>query len=202
MTERHDTARHRAAAVGASRRLGSAIALLAAAVLAGALATGGTYALLSSSTTAAAGTVRSGSAQLVVTATGPVDLQGLVPGSSVVTSVLLRNEGTVPLALSGAATDLSAAWDAGPDRSSGASLDELRLRITPVDRVADCRAGLGGLTQYLRAWATPTPTGDVLAQGASRPYCVEVLLDADAPTIVQGAVDGLTLTVAGTQVRS
>ena len=201
MTERRDTARHRAVPASASRRLAVAIALLTAAVLAGALATGGTYALLSSSTTAPAGTVRSGSAKLVVTPTGSVDLQGLVPGSSVVTSVLLRNDGTVPLALSGAATDLSAAWDDGPARSSGASLDELRLRITPVDRAADCRAGLGGLTQYLRAWATPTPTGDVLAKGASRPYCVEVLLDADAPTIVQGAVDGFTLTVTGTQVH-
>lgn len=201
MTARRATARHRAVPVGAVRRLGVAIALLTAAVLAGALATGGTYALLSSSATAPAGTVRSGTAKLVVASTGSVDLQGLVPGASVVTSVVLRNDGTVPLSLSWAAADLSAAWDDGPGRSSGASLDELRLRVTPVDRAADCRAGLGGPTRYLRAWATPTATGDVLAKGASRPYCVEVLLDADAPAIVQGAVDGATLVATGTQVR-
>lgn len=201
MTARRDTARHRAAPVGAVRRLGVAIALLTAAVLAGALATGGTYALLSSAAAAPAGTVRSGSAKLVVVPTGSVDLKGLVPGASVVTSVQLRNDGTVPLSLGWTATDLSAMWDDGPDRSSGASLDELRLRVTPVSRAADCRAGLTGTTQYLRAWATPRSAGDVLPAGASRTSCVEVLLDADAPAIVQGAVDGFGLTVTGTQVR-
>jgi len=201
MTARRDTARHRAAPVGAVRRLLVATALLTAAVLAGVLATGGTYALLSSAAPAPAGTVRSGTAQLGVTATTPTDLTGLVPGSSVVTRVVLANGGHVPLALSWAATDLAAAWDAGPDRSSGASLDELRVRVTPVAPTEACRAGLTGPTRYLRAWATPAATGEVLAPGASRASCVEVLLDADAPAIVQGAVDGFTLVASGTQVR-
>jgi len=202
MTARRSTARHRAAPVGALRRLWIGTAVLTGAALAGALATGGTYALLSSSAPAPAGTVRSGTAYLGVESPPVVRLQGLVPGGSTTSATTMRNGGQVPLAITVAATDVTAAFDDGPGSTgTGASLDELRLRVTPVAATADCRAGLSGTTQYLKAWATPTTVGGPLAQGVARTFCLEFLLDEDAPSFVQGGVDGFTLRVTGTQVR-
>jgi len=203
MTARRSTVRHRAAPAGALRRLWAVTAVLAGAALAGALATGGTYALLSSSVPAPAGTVRSGSAALAVESSPVVRLQGLVPGGTTTNATTMRNVGDVPLSVTVAAADVTAAFDDGPGSTGqGASLDELRLRVTPVAATADCRPGLAGTTQYIRAWATPTTVGAPLAKGVARTFCLEFLLDEDAPSFVQGGVDGLTFRVTGTQVRS
>jgi hypothetical protein len=77
----------------------------------------------------------------------------------------------------------------------------LTLRFTTVSSTAKCTAGLTGASGRLAAFDTGTGSF-TLPAGASGIGCVEVVLDADAPQTVAGAVTDFTLSVTGTQASA
>ena len=85
---------------GPVRRLTRATLAVAAGLVLALLATGGTYAYLSRSTTTGGATVTAGTAGFTVATGAAVSLTGLYPGSASYGSYTLTNTGDVPLALS------------------------------------------------------------------------------------------------------
>lgn len=157
---------------------------------------GSTYALWNGTASTQASTVRSGTATLVVSPLTAMYATPLAPGRSTTGSFSVRNSGTVPLGIRMQTTTLHVAYASVPD---SAVLDELTLRLAPVGRAADCRAGLGGYAA--RPAAFDTGSGYyTLPVGASATGCFEMVLDADAPQTVSGAVTDFTVTITGTQV--
>ncbi|PYY37407.1 TasA family protein [Curtobacterium sp. MCPF17_046] len=170
---------------------------LAAAVSAAVMGSGSTYALWNSSAETDAVTIRSGTATLAVTAMRVTDAAPLAPGTSTTGTFTVRNTGTVPLSIRLALTGAKVAYV--PSVPDAAVLDELTVRLAAVARASDCRAGLGGYSA--RPTAFDTGSGYyTLPVGVTGTACVEVVLDADAPQTVSGAVTDFTLTVTGTQV--
>ncbi|PZE35352.1 TasA family protein [Curtobacterium sp. MCPF17_031] len=169
---------------------------LVLAVAAAVVGSGGTYALWNSTSETPASTVRSGTAALAVAPLTAMYRTPLAPGRSTTGTFSVRNSGSVPLAIRTQVTTLHVAYASVPD---SAVLDELTLRLAPVARAADCRPGLGGYAA--RPAAFDTGSGHfTLPIGASATGCLEMVLDADAPQTVSGAVTDFTVTITGTQV--
>jgi predicted ribosomally synthesized peptide with SipW-like signal peptide len=189
------TGRHRA-----PRRLRWVWALgvaLVTAVAAAVVSSGSTYALWNSSAETEGVTVRSGTATLAVTAIAVGAPAPLAPGTSTTGTFTVRNSGTVPLSVRLALTGTKVAYV--PSVPAAAVLDELTVRLSSVARASDCRPGLSGYSA--RPAAFDTGSGySTLPVGDTGTACVEVVLDADAPQTVAGAVTDFTLTVTGTQV--
>jgi hypothetical protein len=184
------------------RRVWAGTGVIAVAVGVGLAATGGSYALWSSTAPAPAGVVRTGTAALVIGQAAGLSSTGLLPGTSAVGSFSVTNRGVVPLTVSVSTASVRAAYD-GP--VAGASLDELRLRVASLPTGATgatCVSALDGVAASRLATFTADGVVPRLAPGASATLCVEVLLDADAPQTVQGAVDDWSVRVTGTQVTS
>lgn len=195
----HPGARHAAPRRGALRRVWAATAVVVGAVALGLVATGGSYALWSSSAPArVGGVVTTGTAALAVSQATGLSSRGLLPGTGAAGSLVLRNTGVVPLSVAATTDDVRAAFD-GP--TAGASLDELRLRAAPLPAGGSCASALADVAPSrlvgFRADVLPR-----LEPGSSATVCVEVLLDADAPQTVQGGVGDWSVSLEGTQVAS
>ncbi|TWX40399.1 hypothetical protein ES689_02765 [Frigoribacterium sp. ACAM 257] len=194
------TARHAAPRRGVLRRVWTGTAVLGGAVALGLAATGGSYALWSSSAPGrTTGIVTTGTAALAVTQPTGLTSTGLLPGTSAVGSFSLTNRGVVPLAATVTTTGARGMYD-GP--VSGASLDELQLRVAARPAGGTCASALSGAAAARLVGFRAPDLLPRLEPGASATICVEVLLDADAPQSVQGAVDSWSVRVVGTQVVS
>jgi predicted ribosomally synthesized peptide with SipW-like signal peptide len=170
---------------------------LVAAVATAVVGSGSTYALWNDSAETDGVTIQSGTATLAVTPMDVRDPAPLAPGSSTTGTFTVRNSGTVPLSVRLALTGTKVSY--APSVPAAAVLDELTVRLSAVARATDCRAGLGGYGA--RPTAFDTGSGYyTLPVGITGTACVEVVLDADAPQTVAGAVTDFTLTVTGTQV--
>ena len=197
---RHAAARRGVPGRGALRRVWTGTAVLAAAVGLGLAATGGSYALWSSAAPArTTGTVTTGTATLAVTQQTGLTSTGLLPGTSAVGSFSLANRGVVPLAVTITTAGARAMYD-GP--VAGASLDELQLRVAVQPVGGTCASALSGAAASRLVGFRAADVLPRLEPDASATVCVEVLLDADAPQSVQGAVDTWSVRVVGTQVTS
>lgn len=153
-----------------------AAVVLAIAVSLGLVGTGGTYAYLNSSVTAApATTISAGTASLAV-GTQSLNWSALAPGKSVTGTFTITNTGDVPLVLSAtiAATMIPAAT-ANPFTIS----------------VANGACPSSGV---------PTGTlNSTVAKGATTNACLVVTLPADAPANAQSASAAITATISGMQ---
>lgn len=179
------------------RRLWPVGLALGTAVLVAVVGSGGTYALWDRSASTRASTVRSGTATVVVSPLTAMYRTPLAPGDSTTGTFSVRNTGSVPLSIRLSLTGTKVAY-AG-DVPAAAVLDELTLRLSAVGRASDCRSGLGGYSA--RPAAFDTGSGYyTLPVGVAGTACLEMVLDADAPQSVAGAVTDFTLTVTGTQV--
>lgn len=191
------TGRHRAA-----RRhrwiLPVALALVVA-VATALLGVGGTYALWNGTASTAATTVKSATATITVGTLSTMNTTVLAPGTGVTGTFAVKNTGSIPLSMRVATTSTKVA--SATNASSAAVLGELTLRLTNVSSAAACTAGLSGASGRLAAFDTGS-SSFTLQPGASSVGCVELVLDADAPQSVSGAVTDFTLTVTGTQVSA
>ncbi|MBF4602698.1 MULTISPECIES: TasA family protein [Curtobacterium] len=191
------TGRHRAA-----RRhrwiLPVALALVVA-VATALLGVGGTYALWNGTASTAATTVKSATATITVGTLSTMNTTVLGPGTGVTGTFAVKNTGSIPLSMRVATTSTKVA--SATNASSAAVLGELTLRLTNVSSAAACTAGLSGASGRLAAFDTGSGSF-TLQPGASSVGCVELVLDADAPQSVSGAVTDFTLTVTGTQVSA
>lgn len=191
------TGRHRAV-----RRHGwippVALALVVA-VATALLGVGGTYALWNGTASTAATTVKSATATITVGTLSTMNTTVLGPGTGVTGTFAVKNTGSIPLSMRVVTTSTKVA--SATNASSAAVLGELTLRLTNVSSAAACTAGLSGASGRLAAFDTGS-SSFTLQPGASSVGCVELVLDADAPQSVSGAVTDFTLTVTGTQVSA
>lgn len=177
---------------GARAVLGTT-AVIAAGVLVGVAAAGGTYAFWNESITAEGDSVSTGSIALTVDEKATLkvddlDFSGLYPRSSVVrgTPLTVANGGTVPLSVS---------WTGTAVESGNSDLaSSLVVSLRPAT-AATCST-------------TPpaTPLSTTLSPLALDPdesdeLCLEVRLDESAPSSVRKATGTITLTLTGEQVR-
>lgn len=191
------TGRHRA--VRHHRWIGPVALALVVAVATALLGVGGTYALWNGTASTAATTVKSATATITVGTLSTMNTTVLGPGTGVTGTFAVKNTGSIPLSMRVATTSTKVASAA--NASSAAVLGELTLRLTNVSSAAACTAGLSGASGRLAAFDTGS-SSFTLQPGASSVGCVELVLDADAPQSVSGAVTDFTLTVTGTQVSA
>ncbi len=179
----------------AIRRMLGTTAVFGVAILASLSVTGASYALWNAETVVNASTVSSGNVGLTVNGTAnfaipSLDATRLGPGQSVTTPLTLTNTGTTPLAASvGSVSVLSQTH--GMDA-------HLTLRLTPS---ATCSAGLPNGVSGTLAVFTTAASPYVLAAGESMTLCLEVTLDASAPSSVRGGTASFRMNVDAVQVR-
>lgn len=191
------TGRHRA--VRRHRWIPPVALVLVVAVATALLGVGGTYALWNGTASTAATTVKSATATITVGTLSTMNTTVLGPGTGVTGTFAVKNTGSIPLSMRVATTSTKVA--SATNASSAAVLGELTLRLTNVSSAAACTAGLSGASGRLAAFDTGS-SSFTLQPGASSVGCVELVLDADAPQSVSGAVTDFTLTVTGTQVSA
>lgn len=191
------TGRHRA--VRRHRWIPLVALALVVAVATALLGVGGTYALWNGTASTAATTVKSATATITVGTLSTMNTTVLGPGTGVTGTFAVKNTGSIPLSMRVATTSTKVA--SATNASSAAVLGELTLRLTNVSSAAACTAGLSGASGRLAAFDTGS-SSFTLQPGASSVGCVELVLDADAPQSVSGAVTDFTLTVTGTQVSA
>lgn len=153
-----------------------AAAILAITVSLGLVGTGGTYAYLNSSVTAAPGsTISAGTAALTV-GSQTLNWTALAPGKSVTGTFTITNTGDVPLTLSATiAATMTPAATANP------------FTITVANGACP---------------ASGVPSGTLnstLAAGATTSACLVVTLPANAPANAQSASAAITATISGVQ---
>ncbi|QAV70274.1 hypothetical protein ESZ53_07360 [Salinibacterium sp. UTAS2018] len=153
-----------------------ALAIVAIAVSIGLVGTGGTYAYLNASATAAPGaTVTAGTAGLKVSSQA-LNWSALAPGKTVTGTFTVTNTGDVPLVLSAA----------------------IAAKMTPS-------SATNPFTITVANGACPTsgvPSGTLnstVAAGASTSACLVVALPANAPASAQSASAAITATISGVQ---
>ncbi|MBF4585404.1 TasA family protein [Curtobacterium sp. VKM Ac-2887] len=191
------TGRHRAAR--RHRWIPPVALALVVAVATALLGVGGTYALWNGTASTAATTVKSATATITVGTLSTMNTTVLGPGTGVTGTFAVKNTGSIPLSMRVATTSMNVAY--ATNASSAAVLGELTLRLTNVSSAAACTTGLSGASGRLAAFDTGSGSF-TLQPGASTVGCVELVLDADAPQSVSGAVTDFTLTVTGTQVSA
>lgn len=196
---RRTHARHRAPR--RARWVWPAVLALVVAVGTTLLGTGGTYALWNGSASTSTTSVKSGTAAITVGTLSAMNTAVLGPGTSTTGTFTVKNTGTIPLSMRVQTTSTKVSYATGT--TDQAVLGELTLRLSVVASATDCRAGLGGASARLAAFDTGSGYY-TLPAGASGSGigCVEVVLDADAPQSVSGAVTDFTLTITGTQVAA
>ena len=181
------------------RSLLLAVPVLLAVVLGGLLGTGGTNALWTSAASTQGATVRSGTATIAVSPLSAMNTAVLGPGTSTTGTFTVRNTGSVPLSMRVAVTATKVSY--ADESTTQGVLGELTLHLSAVGAASGCRAGLGGASARLAAFDTGSGYY-TLPSNARATACVEVVLDADAPQAVSGAVTDFTLTVTGVQVAA
>ncbi|MFB2554467.1 hypothetical protein [Herbiconiux liangxiaofengii] len=176
----------------AAKRLLTTTILTGAAVVLAVAAAGTTSARLTSAAAVAGAVVRSGTAQLDVTAPLGLGTGGLYPGASVTGSAVLTNGGQVPLSLG-----VSGLAFPGPATAFSGSLT---VGLSIVDTGATCPAVSTTWTGTATA-ATATDLGVRVAPGGAKRLCVSVSLAVSAPAAANGSTPAsFTLGIDGRQV--
>jgi predicted ribosomally synthesized peptide with SipW-like signal peptide len=169
-------------------------ALLTAAIVAGVLASGGTFAYLNSSVALPTATIHAGTATLA-TSGSPLSLTGFYPGDLESAAFTVTNTGTVPLALTVASLT--------PPTANVVS-QNLALRVDITATASACTSGSG-------LPATPTWQGtfaswaagslaSTLAVGASATVCLSATLSNATPASAQGlSSNSFGVTIGGVQ---
>ncbi|SEE96812.1 TasA family protein [Ruania alba] len=168
-------------------------AMVAAGLVVGAAATGGTYAFWNDSVTADATNVNTGSIEMTLDektalTVDDLDFAGLYPGGSVVrsTPVTIANEGSVPLSVNWEGTTV--------ESSNGDFASSAIVSLRPATGTT--------CTTTPRGTALPTTLSPLsLDPGETDELCLEVRLDESAPASVREATAVITLTLTGEQVR-
>jgi len=171
------------------------LAALMAALFVGVIATGGTYALWNKSADIAGGTVKAGSASLVISSPLSMSSTLLYPGLTTYGAFVVTNTGTVPL-------QLSVQSLTGVTATPFSQSLTVAVAIAPAvgATVADCPS----LASYPWSRISTSPTagdlGSTLNAGASTTLCVSTALASNAATTAQGqGIPGFSLTIGGTQ---
>jgi len=177
------------------RSILKALATLMAALFVGVIATGGTYALWNKSADIAGGTVKAGSASLVISSPLSMSSTLLYPGLTTYGAFVVTNTGTVPL-------QLSVQSLTGVTATPFSQSLTVAVAIAPAvgATVADCPS----LASYPWSRISTSPTagalGATLNAGASTTLCVSTALASNAATTAQGqGIPGFSLTIGGTQ---
>jgi len=165
---------------------------IAAGVVVSVLAAGGTYAILNDQVTISPATITSGTVGLTVTQAGGMNVTGLVPGASVVSTFTASNTGNADLSVAVTTTTLTSQE---LDLAS-----HLSLKLAPVDGVAACTAAVAGGAQGPLIGFTSTTNPVVIGDKTSQLYCLVATLSPSAPVGVQGGTAGFTLNLEGLQV--
>lgn len=176
-----------------SSLLGTAAAI-SAAVCVAVLATGGTYALLNSTTSVPGASIRSGAAALALAPVSGRSLTtaALYPGLTIYGAYTATNTGDLPLALTVQALT-------GLDPASEFS-DALVVAVGVVADSASCQTGYPATWTGTRASAAAGSLGTVLATGATAILCLSVALPVNVPDGMQGSPSqAFSITVGGTQ---
>lgn len=133
-------------------------------------------------------------------------LTGMVPGNSVAGLVTVKNAGTIPLSYwptiagsnadgKGVANNLGVVVKLGGSVSGASPAQTCTGGSTPTG--AATRASTS--TQVL-AYGTAAGARKQLLPGASEVLCVQLQLDATAPSALQGGLTTMTITANGAQV--
>ena len=174
----------------------SVVASVAAAVLISGAVSGSTLALWSDAEPLPAEQLRAGSIELTVNGQLSADLTGLsgmltglTPGATRAAPVTLQNTGDVPVDVRVSGTSAS-----NPDGKNLAG--SLRMRVGTT--ATNCSA-MPGNEASLQGYST----GTLLRLGPTQTatVCVTVVLEAAAPTGVQGGATRVTTTLTADQVR-
>jgi hypothetical protein len=188
------TGRHRAAP--RRRWIWPTALALAVAVVTALLGSGATYALWNGTASTTASTVKSGTATITVSPLTAMNSVPLAPGASTTGTFSVKNTGSTALGMRVMTTAATVAYAKTTD---AAVLGEVTLKLSLVGSAADCPPGIGGYSARVASF--DTGSGYLtLPTGGGGVGCVEMMLDADAPQAVSGAVVDFTLTVTGTQV--
>lgn len=175
------------------------VGALSVAVVLGVLASGGTFAYLSSSASASTGTISAGNAALS-TSGSPLSLAGLYPGATVSAPFTVSipdtgtdaAQGTVPLAL-------SVTSFAGP-ATSNALWQNLSIRVDVTTSAASCLDGTGlSGTPTWQPSSTGTSLNSTLAVGANAIVCLSATLSPSAPSSALGQTTSFNVTIGGVQ---
>lgn len=177
------------------------IPILLAVVLAIALVAGhGTLALWNAQAKASGGgTVRSGTATVVVGNLPAMYQTAVGPGSSTVGAFTVQNTGSVPLAIRVATSSTKVSYVASTPDST--VLGALTMHLASVSSAPACTAGLSGASGPISTFDTGSGYY-TLPAGQKATACLEVSLSSTAPQSVSGAVVDFTVTVTGVQVAS
>ena len=161
----------------------------------------GTFAHWSDATAVSGTTFGAGTIDLkvndsdAVTAYAALSIATLVPGNSVAGLLTVKNTGTAALKYTASST----ATNADGKNLRGSLVVKLTgdTAVTGASPFATCAGStLAGSQTTLNG--PLLSTGRQLAAGAGETVCVQVTLDANAPTTLQGATTDVVLTFAGT----
>jgi hypothetical protein len=188
---RHAAPRHRRALVLWSLALAVIVVTIS---LVGAR---GTFALWNTRSAVGAGTLKSGTATLVVSPMPALRLSALGPGTASAGVFTVGNTGSTALDIRVATTSTKVSYvSPTPDSTV---LGALTLHLSSVASSSECTTGRSGAAAPLASFDTGAGYYR-LPKGVTATACLEVSLSADAPQSIAGAVVDFTVTVTGTQV--
>jgi predicted ribosomally synthesized peptide with SipW-like signal peptide len=176
--------------------LAKAIGVIAVAIVASVVLSGGTFAYLNATDAVPAATIKAGSAALTTTGS-PLVLTGLYPGSTQSAAFTINNTGDVPLILNVSGVGAPAA-----DANSLSAALTIRVDVT----TAGCST-LPGTAGWQSTFAATLPTantpvslGSTVAAGATATLCLSATLQPNAPNGVQGGTTkSFSVTIGGVQ---
>jgi predicted ribosomally synthesized peptide with SipW-like signal peptide len=177
------------------RSILTVFAAVTAAIFAGLIATGGTYALWNKSTTITGGTVKAGVATLVISSPLTMPSTLLYPGLTTYGTFEVTNSGDVPLQLT-----VQSLTGVAPTSFT----QNLTVSVAVAPRASATAADCPAISSY--PWArvatasTAGSLGTILNVGASATLCVSTSLASTAPAAARGqSAPAFTLNIGGTQ---
>ena len=162
-------------------------------ILVAVFAAGGSYALWNGSAKISDVTVSSGTIGLTMEAVPALNIDGLVPGSSVYTAFTASNDGDADLSVVMSGTEVTG-------QTNGLAsylIVTLANVLTPGDCTKDVVGDSGPVIGF-----TSTTSPVLIDAGFSTEYCLVVTLDPLAPDTVQDSTATFALTFDGTQRTS
>lgn len=157
--------------------------------------TGGSYALITTTSTVPGAQITAGSTTITVNGSSAATLpasfaQALGPGQPATTALTIANTGTTPADVAVSSTAIGT--------QSGSLANYLTARVSPVANTGACTPGLGSAAAPLSGFTSPTLM--TLQPGATGILCLELTLANTAPASTQNGSAAFTMTITGTQV--
>ncbi|MEX2511162.1 MAG: TasA family protein [Homoserinimonas sp.] len=159
-------------------------------ILVAVFAAGGSYALWNGAAEIPDVAVTSGTIGLAVEAVPALNIDGLVPGSSVHTAFTASNNGDADLSVVMSGTEIAG-------QTNGLA-SYLIMTLANVPTPGDCTKDVAGASGPVIGF-TSTASPVLIDAGAGTEYCLVVTLDPLAPDTVQGSTATFTLRFDGTQ---